>query len=397
MRRPKSRRTEGFTLPELMVAMIAGAFTVLSVYYVSAASSRHFFTQQRVAQVQQSVRLAFAQLRRDVARAGFLGTANTARERTCLNPLQPIQAIEYDADTGDHDQLPFDDENVVRSDVLRLTGSFSSNDRYLAVGTNAAGTTIFLQQQWQAFRRSFGLVNLGDPVNPDAFEEVFTQNRYLRIRSREGWLFFPRITAVNPADASITFTPALPIGTGCPGGLADGAEVSVIERIQWSVQSAPPGSVGRLGLGAGAAQAALGTVPAYLVRQELEFGGANTPFTDSERYVLEFAASFEIDIVWDERIAADAPPVLNGPATPGDSETNSGIIPHMARSVIATISARTPEQDPYFPFIARADFTEPLTRYRTIDPTNSDIVGAARVRTERGEIFLRNLAASNLF
>ncbi|MCA9616172.1 MAG: prepilin-type N-terminal cleavage/methylation domain-containing protein, partial [Myxococcales bacterium] len=61
-------REAGFTLLELMVALVAGLVAILAVYYVSSASARHFHEQQRVAQTQTSIRMAMQQLRRDIGR-----------------------------------------------------------------------------------------------------------------------------------------------------------------------------------------------------------------------------------------------------------------------------------------------------------------------------------------
>ena len=67
----------GFTLVELMIATIAGAFAVAGVYYLNGVSSRMFNEQMRVSETQMSLRGALEQLRRDISRAGYLATANS--------------------------------------------------------------------------------------------------------------------------------------------------------------------------------------------------------------------------------------------------------------------------------------------------------------------------------
>ncbi|MFW5921446.1 MAG: PilW family protein, partial [Polyangiales bacterium] len=52
----RASKTAGFTLLELMVALVAGLIAISSIYFVSAASTRHFHEQQRIAQTQMSLR-----------------------------------------------------------------------------------------------------------------------------------------------------------------------------------------------------------------------------------------------------------------------------------------------------------------------------------------------------
>ncbi|MGB0679626.1 MAG: hypothetical protein ACPGUV_08200, partial [Polyangiales bacterium] len=55
-------------------------------------------------------------------------------------------------------------------------------------------------------------------------------------------------------------------------------------------------------------------------------------------------------------------------------------------AVVITLSARTPEQDPRFAWVARAD-GDPLLRYRV----NPELPGAARVRSLTSEVTLTNI------
>ena len=74
------RRQAGFTLLEMMAALVAGLIAIGSIYTLSSASSKHFHEQQRISQTQMSLRMAMSRLTSDIARAGFGGTPNSAAE-----------------------------------------------------------------------------------------------------------------------------------------------------------------------------------------------------------------------------------------------------------------------------------------------------------------------------
>ena len=188
----------GFTLVELMVAIMAGLIAIASIYSLSAASARHFHEQQRIAQTQMSLRMAMTQFRRDLVRAGYLGTSNSQTEQTCIHPATPIAAIDsfVNDDAGSTAWLPNAAENGVSADRIILTGNYASPEGYLAQGLSGAGNEVFLQEGWQAFRRSFGV-----PFNDQAFTEVFQVGRLLPIRTQQGNHFFTQITSLNTAGS----------------------------------------------------------------------------------------------------------------------------------------------------------------------------------------------------
>ncbi len=392
--RPRARRA-GFTLIELLVALAAGLLVITSVYFLSAASSRHFHEQQRIAQTQMSLRMAMAQVRTDVERAGFLGTPNSDYDQGCRKPIPPIRAIDtyVNNDATATGWLPNHAQNGVSADTLVLTGNYVTNDTYLAVGLDGTGATLYLQRRWQAFRRTFGdpFDTTGKyPYRPSDFDNVFRSGRMLHIRTQQGNNFFVTITGSDSGQATVSFTPALGVGGTCVVGLADGALVSPMTRIQYTVSN-----LTRDGSGAGANLAPVGgaatasdfkgrTDP-MLVRSELQFN-STTAVAGTIRPVLEYVADFNLEFVVDTQLTAGAAPIL----TRMDGATAQTLLathPERVRSVIVSLSARTAEQDPRFPWAARAAGT-PLTRYRV----NPALAGAARVRTITDEILLPNVA-----
>src|SRR5215831_8019287 len=77
---PSAARPRGFTLIELMVAVTAGLFVAIAAFALARQGSRFFQQEARVANAQFSATLGFDRLRADIARAGFLTTANVQRD-----------------------------------------------------------------------------------------------------------------------------------------------------------------------------------------------------------------------------------------------------------------------------------------------------------------------------
>jgi len=393
-RRERAQRSRaGFTLLELMVALVAGLIAISSIYYISAASSKHFHEQQRVAQTQMAVRMAMERLRRDVARAGFLGTPNSQKEVSCRSAAGGVQlrAVEYlpNADVG---ALPNAAENGVTADGIRLTGNYVTSDAYLAQGLGVGGRTVTFQTDWQAFRHTFGIV--GSTYDGAAFDDVFRAGRFLHIETQQGQHFFVQITGTNASNQTVTFTPNLPVGSTCIPGLGDGALVSPISRIEYRVVD--PRTAGGLanllspnatgGTDPGLADAR-GLKPAVLIRREVDFTNAATPIAGSEQVVLEFAANLEYSFVFDSQSVRGQPPTLVT-QTKGIAATTLNVTPERVRSVLISLSGRTPDQEPTFHWAARAA-NAPLTRYRA-NPASS---GASRVRTLTTEVLIPNVAS----
>lgn len=388
----KRRSRAGFTLLELMVALVAGLTAITSIYFVGAASSRHFHEQQRIAQTQMSLRMAMEQLRRDIQRAGYLGTPNSQRETGCLTPPNQVQAVNY-VRLGTGGLLPNQAENGAGADTLILTGNYATGDSYFSAGVSANGGTIFLQQNWQNFRRDFGIPpDVGNPnlVDPDRFDAAFSPSRYLHVTTQNGNHFFAPITGADPAAPSVTIGTPLPTGGFCLGGLGVGAIVAPLSQVRYSVQDLLAGTAFAADPETAAAR---GLVGPQLVREELDFAG--NAIAGTQRIVLEYVASISYSFVFDTQLTPGMPPTLVE-ATDAAAEAIFAARPEQVRSVIVTLAARTPEIDPRFAWVAEAAGNlangVPPTRYRP----NSDLPGAARVRSMRTEIFLTNVAARGM-
>lgn len=378
----------GYSLVELMIALTAGALVISSTYFIGAASSRHFQEQQRIGQTQSAVRVAMGMVQRDLARAGYLGTGSSLRDQRCLNPAFELQAVEFQNDV-DSAMIPNAALNRVSADRLTLVGSYASNDAYFATGLNAAGDGLFLQTSWQAFRRNFGLPPI-DTAATGAFAAMFAPGRVLRIRNQTGNIFYTTITGADPATAAITFAPALGVGGLCIGGLADGATVSVLSRIEYRVDN-----------GAGFDSASLNPASSdfiegrrsYLLRREVTFDGVAV--AGAERVVLENVVDFNLEFVFDQQPNRALAPNLarltgavSAPLLGSIAAGAVGAAPEGVRSAIVSLSGRTADQDSTFPYVLRG-VGQPLTRFKV--SVNAAYPGAARVRSLTSEVLLANL------
>jgi prepilin-type N-terminal cleavage/methylation domain-containing protein len=391
-RSKRQGRTAGFTLVELMVALVAGAMAITSIYFVSSSSSHHFHEQQRIAQNQMTLRTAMAQLRRDFGRAGYLATPNTAQESACgVTPSTfafGALLVENSATTcsGMACGTAVLDEattNGVQADRVELTGNYVTGDAYKASGTQSSAQLMF-SKTWQAFRRSFGADDLSE-YSPALFDSAFAVKRYVLIsHDARGFKFFAEITAVDGSTnpPTITIDRNLPECFGRCEGF--GCTVSPISRIEYAVlDMGVAGSLSALDSSSPLA----GTSGPVLVRRELEFDGTPTVVTNSERVVAEYVANFDVDVISNTNLGTGAPTLaLQNDA---NAATLTGANPHRVRSAVISLSVRTPAEDSRFPFVAGAPA---LTRYE-LDPS---VPGAARVRTSTIEVLLSNVASRDI-
>ena len=146
MKRPRRQATQrGYTLVELLIAMLITSVTVLALYQVSRSATETFNQQQRAAEMQLRLRFAMESLRADISRAGFMMSPNTATDnRVCPRPTVPLQAIEVARDATP--AIPLATDNAfVRPLRLRMLGNYTSLDEYRVAGINSS--TITLQNQ----------------------------------------------------------------------------------------------------------------------------------------------------------------------------------------------------------------------------------------------------------
>jgi prepilin-type N-terminal cleavage/methylation domain-containing protein len=386
--RPRRLRAAGFTLLELMVAMTAGAMVVSSAYFVTGATSAYFREQQRISNMQGSLRDAMDELRRDIARAGFGATPNSTFYPACqptgiigtqITALSLVQAqgLAVLDPSGDGHTV---DGIDLEADGLFLTGNYATSSEYKTRGVVGGGTSVVVDPNWMSFTRDFvNFANNAFTLDPVAFSDAFRPGRLVRVRSANGSRFFSPIAGVvTPAlPNSPSVNLANPIIAPC-AALGAGATVNPVSIMSYTVVPAPA-------LLAPTNAAAVGANN-VLMRTEVNLAG-NPVANTFPRVVAERVVHFNVDLVENTNGVRNGPPALAtvvGAAATAAAAAN----PQSIFSVIVTLGIRSSLADNRFPWIAQVNATDELTRYR-FDRAGA---AAARVRIARAEIFLPNIA-----
>lgn len=128
------RRAEGFTLVELMIAMLLGLVVIGGVVSVFIAGQRSYTTNKAIGDVQDSTRIAFELMARDIRDAGLIGCNNNGRVANVLvnptaqwytdwnnavhgyGPAQVDPAVAFGTSAGDR-------SSAANSDSLQILGA----------------------------------------------------------------------------------------------------------------------------------------------------------------------------------------------------------------------------------------------------------------------------------
>jgi prepilin-type N-terminal cleavage/methylation domain-containing protein len=438
------KRRRGFTLIELMVAMVVGLAAITSVYSLGAAMSKQFYEEQRLATTQGTSRVAIMELRRDISRAGLFGTPNGNLEPTCdPSPPElplltggngPMGAFQYyrDADTAVLD--PDSNNPGAHADRLRVLTSLYLTDQLLVHSTSIAGDVVVLQSGNQAYRRTFAWGQTADDFTagspPDYLEgdlgwdsawagetaswkgiaqkgaRAFQTGSVLHIETPEGRHFFRSVFGKRgntQNEVRIEIDPDLPVGTACMPGAAEGAMVAPLQWVEYAVVD--PTAVSSdfykfegmffidVSDTASPVQA-LKTQDAddlrespnrILVRRILD-SSDGTVRNHTTQVLAEFVTHFEVSFLMDNKAnPTDAPSLAIEPRNTAQAAVNAR--PEDVRAVIIRLGVRNPLEDRSVQYLADGG-----TRFE-VDDTQK---GAARVRMMEIEIPVMNVARRNL-
>lgn len=399
MRRTPKRtaRERGFTLIELMVSITVGGIVIAIAYTMSAGASRALRVSHEVAQTQSSVRLAMEQLRRDITRAGFGGTPNSAVD-TGTNPTgcavsaTPTQAIRFTS--GQYtDQIFQAAANGVRADGLILEGNMSTDDHFL-VGAINNGTTVTLQTSRQSFRRAF-MADMDPSAGVDfqfslaAFQEVFADGTTVQIVSPTGRRVLRQVSGAptnTGGVVSINVTPAIAVGCF---GYGRGARLTPVDRVEYYAARA---SAAFPALVARNAATIPGMRNVVFARRELD--AALNPVDGTERPVLEYVVNASYAFAYDTASGSGSPVLGPFEINPTTNQTQITANPQRLRAVRVDLGARVPGAYNFsFPAPA-AD--QPIRGFMPTGPTAPAETRGTRVRAVREEIFLDNIATRDL-
>lgn len=142
-----NRYGDGFTLVELMVAMVIGLVLMGGVVQIFAGSKQAYRTQEELSRTQESARFAMEALLKDIRMAGYMGCFGQTAVNDIVKPaLKPV--------SGD-----FFDDPVVGYDGQSSSGTaltdWSPNlPSYFSAGDVVAGSDVLVIQRVSPFSPS---------------------------------------------------------------------------------------------------------------------------------------------------------------------------------------------------------------------------------------------------
>jgi prepilin-type N-terminal cleavage/methylation domain-containing protein len=207
MRRPNGSE-RGFTLVELMVAMLGGLFVSIAAFSLAKQASGFSMRQSRAADATLQNVVGFERLKADIARAGFLSSPNVVRDHAVCRDAATYPSMLEELASVRIEQLAVDERskemtvNQIAPYRILLSGSYSSEDQFIARNiVDASPTQIFLAPN------SLGMVNIGYPLaqTTETLAKVFATGRVIRIQDDEGRVQFATIAgAAGGAAPSLT-------------------------------------------------------------------------------------------------------------------------------------------------------------------------------------------------
>jgi hypothetical protein len=405
VRRPALSRARGFTLVELMVAMVAGMFVAISVFTLAKHASGFAMRQSRIADATLESVIGFERLKADIARAGFLSTPNIVRDPSVCSGstavpgypawLTQLASVYIENSTGASTESTV---NGITPRSIVLAGSYASQDMFVARAiTQDTPNLVYLQ------RNTLGMANIGyTPVGgAAALARVFRTDHALRIVDDAGGVQFVRIAGVaEGANPSITLaaTPAVQFratsASHC-GVRGHGNDfVNPVDFIRYDLRNLNTTAFASMsGMFRGG--------PSYeatrreLVRVEQDVTGTQIAST------LELVAQYAVDLNFSLLVAANTAARLtrlsgaNVATYAGNVRgLSAGNGPQLIRAVHAWLSVRSQEADRETGLALTTTATGPNLLRISLDPTSATRPPFARVRTLQSTIPLANQASA---
>jgi hypothetical protein len=391
----------GFTLAELMVAMVGAMFIGVAVFTLAKYSSNFYTRESRVADATMQTLVGFERLRSDISRAGFLGTPNIIKDpRICGNPrdnawpawLSRLSSVTIEAVPPG--QLSTESsKNGITPRRIVLSGSYSSADQFeVRTIINTDPVRVVLEPN------SLSMANLGYPGNKTAatLSRVFQPGRALRLLDDVGKMQFAVIASVtggNEPFITLASLPPLQFRATSPFGcgvrdLGQGYTVNVVNIIRYDIQD----------LSGDAQFKAMfkGGGPSYestrrdLVREELDVNGELIPGT--RELVSEYTVDLDFSLLVERDKASRLERITDTGTDSFAGDPKSGALavtgPQLIRAVQAWLSVRSQEADRDTPL--SLETTGASTNLLRISVNPSGGPPYARVRTLQSLINLDN-------
>jgi prepilin-type N-terminal cleavage/methylation domain-containing protein len=396
----------GFTLVELMVAMLGGMFVSIAVFTLAKHSSSFAMRQSRVADATLQSVIGFERLKADIARAGFLSTPNLRRDpHVCRSPSYPSllgQLASVFIDETSADDVPESANNGITPRRILLAGSYASADQFIARNI-VEGPPVVVHLE----PNSLGMANIGYHVAPtDAtLLRVFAIGRALRIVDDVGDVQFATITGVA-AGATPTDPPQIELASTLQFRSTDGNRcgihghgrnvVNVVNLINYEIRDLNQEATSQFA-------PMFRSVPALpyeatrreLIREELAMDGSLLANTGPEliaEYAVDLGFSLLVEANGGKLTRLSDGDIAGYAGVPG---VGAGDGPQLIRGVHAWLSVRSQEADrttalpvPILP----AGRPGPNLIRVSVNADDGELPPFARVRTLQSTIPLYNQA-----
>ncbi len=196
----KSRHSAGFTLVEMMVAMMLTSIVIFGSYLMFTSSSESFNHQELNAQNNNNLRFAVELLKADLSRAGYHASPNAMRDPfICPKPTFPVPGV-----------MVFENKTLTESgypaltfDELLIVGEMSSLSPFPV--RTLASTSI----QLQPADDYAGLTATQKTIRDTKFENAFRPHSIVRVLNPDGVAQFAEVGSSSGGTHSISLLTSL--------------------------------------------------------------------------------------------------------------------------------------------------------------------------------------------
>jgi prepilin-type N-terminal cleavage/methylation domain-containing protein len=237
----------GFTLVELLVAVMAGLFVSLAAFVLARNAAYFFQHEARISSAQLSAMLGMERLLADIERASFLSTPNIQTSLKRCPPsnggavaglpagLAKLAGIRVDEGTG---ELPQSAANGMKPDRITIGGAFDTTEAFgvTDVQADGAGWKVHLDMKSHEMART-----LAAGKSP---AELFKAGRFLRFVDREArYEYFSIISGYDAASGAVRVaaSPLMPPSSAMPTcglhGLETGGTANPVARVRYDIRS----------------------------------------------------------------------------------------------------------------------------------------------------------------
>ncbi|MDF1644802.1 MAG: PilW family protein [Pseudomonadales bacterium] len=202
-------RSRGFSLAELMIAMVIGVTLIAGVVQVAVTSKTSFVVGEELSRMQESGRFALDVMTNDIREAGYLGFTiadGSASTTVTANPAPP---------------LPFDSANMIKGyqwDGTNWTPSAPTNSASL--GAVVSNTDLITIQSGNSCGGQLisTMANVNNPVQVHQGNTCNIQDGDVVVLTDHTNIDVFRVTSTNaPGAAKLNVVHSVGVGTGCNG------------------------------------------------------------------------------------------------------------------------------------------------------------------------------------